>query len=61
MLCLSVCRYPGHIARAERQLKEQLSMVDVVMEVRDARIPITTRRHGWLIIRPGLPAAAASI
>ncbi len=34
--------YPGHIARAERQLKEQLRMVDVVMEVRDARIPVAT-------------------
>lgn len=27
--------YPGHIAKAERQLKEQLSMVDVVLEVRE--------------------------
>ncbi len=35
--------YPGHIARAERQLKEQLKRVDVVMEVRDARIPLSTR------------------
>jgi ribosome biogenesis GTPase A len=29
--------YPGHIAKAERRLREQLSMVDVVLEVRDAR------------------------
>lgn len=29
--------YPGHIARTERQLQEQLTMVDVVLEVRDAR------------------------
>jgi ribosome biogenesis GTP-binding protein YlqF len=34
--------YPGHIARAERQLKASLSMVDVVLEVRDARIPAST-------------------
>lgn len=34
--------YPGHIARAERQLKEQLKMVDLVLEVRDARIPQST-------------------
>ncbi|QIZ69454.1 ribosome biogenesis GTPase YlqF [Oxynema aestuarii] len=34
--------YPGHIAKAERQLKEQLKLVDVVLEVRDARIPLTT-------------------
>ncbi|MEB3343479.1 ribosome biogenesis GTPase YlqF [Okeania sp.] len=35
--------YPGHIAKAERNLKEQLKRVDVVLEVRDARIPIATR------------------
>ncbi|MDX2254407.1 MAG: ribosome biogenesis GTPase YlqF [Pseudanabaenaceae cyanobacterium bins.39] len=30
--------YPGHIAKAEKQLLEQLKLVDVVIEVRDARI-----------------------
>ncbi|MFP4219676.1 MAG: ribosome biogenesis GTPase YlqF [Phormidium sp.] len=43
--------YPGHIARAERQLKEQLNRVDVVLEVRDARIPLATHHpqlEGWL-------------
>ncbi|MGB7563122.1 MAG: ribosome biogenesis GTPase YlqF [Prochlorococcaceae cyanobacterium] len=34
--------YPGHIARAERQLKAQLAKVDLVIEVRDARIPLST-------------------
>ncbi|ERT05525.1 ribosome biogenesis GTP-binding protein YlqF [Lyngbya aestuarii BL J] len=34
--------YPGHIAKAERNLQEQLKRVDVVLEVRDARIPLTT-------------------
>ncbi len=34
--------YPGHIAKAERQLKEKLSLVDVVIEVRDARLPLTS-------------------
>ncbi|WP_017662918.1 ribosome biogenesis GTPase YlqF [Baaleninema simplex] len=34
--------YPGHIAKAERQLQEQLNRVDVVLEVRDARIPLAT-------------------
>ena len=29
--------YPGHIAKAERRLQEQLSQVDAVLEVRDAR------------------------
>ena len=31
--------YPGHIAKAERKLKEQVKLVDVVFEVLDARIP----------------------
>ncbi|QYO62828.1 ribosome biogenesis GTPase YlqF [Leptolyngbya sp. 7M] len=35
--------YPGHIAKAERQLAEQLKKVDVVLEVRDARIPLATQ------------------
>ncbi|MBV8883457.1 MAG: ribosome biogenesis GTPase YlqF [Chroococcidiopsidaceae cyanobacterium CP_BM_RX_35] len=35
--------YPGHIAKAEKALKEQLKRVDVVLEVRDARIPLATR------------------
>lgn len=34
--------YPGHIAKAERQLKEKLSLVDVIIEVRDARIPLSS-------------------
>jgi ribosome biogenesis GTPase A len=34
--------YPGHIAKAERELKEQLKRVDVILEVRDARIPLTS-------------------
>ncbi|MEH2069766.1 MAG: ribosome biogenesis GTPase YlqF [Nostoc sp.] len=34
--------YPGHIAKAEKNLKEQLKRVDVVFEVRDARIPLAT-------------------
>ena len=31
--------YPGHIAKAERLLKEKLNLVDVVIEVLDARLP----------------------
>lgn len=34
--------YPGHIAKAERKLKEQLSLVDSVIEVLDARIPLSS-------------------
>src|SRR5574344_338302 len=31
--------YPGHIAKAERLLKEKINLVDVVIEILDARIP----------------------
>ncbi len=31
--------YPGHIAKAEKKLKELINLVDVVIEVLDARIP----------------------
>ncbi|NJL85738.1 MAG: ribosome biogenesis GTPase YlqF [Leptolyngbyaceae cyanobacterium SM1_1_3] len=38
----SIQWYPGHIAKAEKALTEQLKRVDVVLEVRDARIPLAT-------------------
>ncbi len=34
--------YPGHIAKAEKKLKEQINIVDVVIEVLDARIPFSS-------------------
>ena len=34
--------YPGHIAKAEKQLKAQLSLVDAVIEVIDARLPLSS-------------------
>ena len=34
--------YPGHIAKAEKQLNQNLQKVDLIIEVRDARIPLAT-------------------
>ena len=34
--------YPGHIAKAQKQLKEKLNLIDVVIEVVDARIPYSS-------------------
>ena len=31
--------YPGHMAKARRQMEENLKKVDFVIEIRDARIP----------------------
>ena len=39
---MKIQRYPGHIAKAEKELTEYLKKVDVVIEVRDARIPLAT-------------------
>lgn len=47
--------YPGHIAKAERQLAETLKAVDVVVEVRDARACKATahpRVGEWCAGRP---------
>ncbi len=47
--------YPGHIAKAEKALVDQLSRVDVVLEVRDARIPLATQHpsvNGWVGEKP---------
>ena len=35
--------YPGHMAKAKRLLKDQLSRVDVVVELCDARLPRASR------------------
>ncbi|KAL8522940.1 hypothetical protein ACS0TY_013044 [Phlomoides rotata] len=43
--------YPGHIAKTEKELKDQLKLMDVVIEVRDARIPMSTshpQMDSWL-------------
>ncbi|MEI7885079.1 MAG: ribosome biogenesis GTPase YlqF [Clostridia bacterium] len=34
--------YPGHMAKAKKQLIENLKLIDVVIELRDARIPYSS-------------------
>ena len=49
--------YPGHIAKAEKALAEHLAKVDLVIEVRDARIPLATghpRLRRWIGTKPHL-------
>ena len=53
--------YPGHIAKAERELSDYLKKVDVVIEVRDARIPLATTHPmvpTWVGNRPLIVAVA---
>lgn len=35
--------FPGHMARTRRKIQESLSLVDVVVEIVDARIPVSSR------------------
>ncbi|TVP87931.1 MAG: ribosome biogenesis GTPase YlqF [Alkalicoccus sp.] len=35
--------YPGHMAKARRQVQEKLSQIDVVIEIVDARTPLSSR------------------
>ena len=35
--------FPGHMRRARKQLADRVKKVDLFVEVRDARIPFTSR------------------
>lgn len=35
--------YPGHMAKTKREIKEKIKLIDIVLELRDARIPFSSR------------------
>ena len=35
--------FPGHMAKAKREVSEKLKFVDIVFELVDARLPISSR------------------
>ena len=35
--------YPGHMAKTKRQIQEDLKLIDVVVEILDARIPVSSQ------------------
>ena len=35
--------FPGHMAKARREISEKLKFVDIVFELVDARLPISSR------------------
>ena len=35
--------YPGHMAKTKKQIIEDLKLIDVVIEILDARIPISSQ------------------
>ena len=40
---ISISWYPGHMAKTKRQIIEDLKLVDVIVEILDARIPISSQ------------------
>lgn len=40
---MSIQWFPGHMTRAKRQIEDKLKLIDVVFELLDARIPISSR------------------
>ena len=47
--------FPGHMARTRRRIKENLSLVDAVCEIVDARIPFSSRNPDLNSIIGGKP------
>ena len=35
--------YPGHMTKAKRQMQEDIKLIDLVIELVDARIPMSSR------------------
>ena len=40
---MSIVWYPGHMAKTKRQIIEDLKLIDIVIEIVDARIPISSQ------------------
>ena len=40
---VSIQWFPGHMAKTRRMIKENLKLVDLVVELRDARIPHSSK------------------
>ena len=36
--------FPGHMAKARRQVQENLKLVDIVFELVDARLPLSSQK-----------------
>ena len=40
---MNVQWYPGHMTKAKRQLQEELKLIDLIIELVDARVPMSSR------------------
>ena len=35
--------YPGHMAKTKRQIQEDLNLIDIIVEIVDSRIPLSSQ------------------
>lgn len=47
--------FPGHMAKTRRLISENLKLVDIVLELRDARIPLSSKNPEILSLTAGKP------
>ena len=40
---ITIAWYPGHMAKTKRQIKENIDLIDIVFEVIDSRIPLSSK------------------
>ena len=40
---MNVQWYPGHMTKAKRQMQEDLKLIDLIIELVDARVPLSSR------------------
>ncbi|MEG1996593.1 MAG: ribosome biogenesis GTPase YlqF, partial [Oscillospiraceae bacterium] len=51
----SIQWFPGHMAKTRKLITDRLKLVDVVLEITDARVPMSSRNpelHKWLGEKP---------
>ena len=41
--------YPGHMTKAKRMMQENIKLIDLVIELVDARVPISSRNPELVI------------
>ena len=52
--------YPGHMTKTRRQIEADLKHVDIVVEIIDARIPVSSRNPDIDAITAGKPRLVCS-
>ena len=40
---MNVQWYPGHMTKAKRQMQEDIKLIDLIIELVDARVPLASR------------------